>query len=541
MKVFEALAKALTDHDVSTLFGLIGDGNLFMADSFAREPSTRYVAAGNEAGAVLMANGYASVSGRLGVVTVTHGPGLANALPPLIDSVRSRMPLLVVAGDTGSEDQKTLQKIPQRQLVAPTGAGFEQVRAPRTAVQDLATAVRRALVERRPIVLNVPVDFMWEDVTYVRAGSGYAGPQAVVPDSEALEAVVGVLAGARRPIVLGGRGASTPRARAALLRLAERVGAPVACTVRGLDLFRGEPFDLGLFGTSSSQVALETIGRSDCVVAFGATLNPWTTDSGALLEGKRLIQVDIDPSVIGQHLGVDAAVIGDSATSAEAMVHLLDEADIRASGFRSADLAQRLSSLVDAENAGERAGDDPVDLRLAMSYLDKILPQDRVVVMDAGRFMFEAYKLMHVARPTDFVHTCNFGSIGLGMGNAIGAAVAAPDRPVLLVCGDGGFMLGGLAEFTSAVRNRVDLIVMVMNDGSYGAEHIQFRNRDMDPALTTFEWPEFAPLAVALGGDGKVVRTAGDLKVVEQALERRDRPLLIDVKLDPDSVPFEGY
>jgi thiamine pyrophosphate-dependent acetolactate synthase large subunit-like protein len=101
-------------------------------------------------------------------------------------------------------------------------------------------------------------------------------------------------------------------------------------------------------------------------------------------------------------------------------------------------------------------------------------------------------------------------------------------------------MLGGLAEFTSAVQNNIDLIVMVLNDGTYGAEHIQFRRRDMDPGLSTFNWPELAPLAQALGGAGVTVRSVADFDAVADAVQHRDRPLLIDIKLDPDQVPYAG-
>lgn len=542
MKVFQALAQGLRDHGVTTMFGLMGDGNLFFADSFAAGPG-RYVASAHEAGAVLMANGYASVSGQLGVATVTHGPGLANALPAVIDSVRSGMPLLLITGDTNPEDLKNLQHIEQRELVLPTGAGFQQVHAPSTAVRDLAAAVRRAMVERRPVVLNVPAQFMWQDVDYAPVTTAPAHAQAVAPDPAALDIAVGALAHAERPIVLAGRGASHPAAREAVLRLAERLGAPVATTLRGLDLFRGEPLALGIFGTLATPVGLDAIGQSDCVLAFGASLNPWTTDSGALLRGKRVIQCDLERSAIGRHQPVHAALVGDAATVADAITDWLDEADVKPSSFGSDGLAQAIRGYSRADEVGHQgapAAAGTVDFRTAVLHIEDVVPSDRVVVADAGRFMFESYRILHAPDPFSFVHTCNFGSIGLGLANAIGAGVAAPGRPVLLVCGDGGFMLGGITEFTSAVQNRIDLIVVVLNDGAYGAEHIQFRNRDLDPGMTTFDWPDLAPLADALGGQGMTVRTTADLHAIAGVIERRKRPLLLDIKVDPDAVPYEG-
>ena len=119
--------------------------------------------------------------------------------------------------------------------------------------------------------------------------------------------------------------------------------------------------------------------------------------------------------------------------------------------------------------------------------------------------------------------------------------MACADRPALLVTGDGGFMLGGLAEFSTAVRHGCDLVVVVCNDSSYGAEDVQLTNRGMDPSIARFSWPDFAPVAVALGGQGVTVRTMGDLQSALDAIEARQGPLLIDLKLDPDTVPPLGH
>jgi thiamine pyrophosphate-dependent acetolactate synthase large subunit-like protein len=106
----------------------------------------------------------------------------------------------------------------------------------------------------------------------------------------------------------------------------------------------------------------------------------------------------------------------------------------------------------------------------------------------------------------------------------------------VLVAGDGGFMLGGLVEFVSAVRERLDLIVIVCNDNGYGAEYIQFRRKQMDPAMSLLHWPDFAPVAIALGGEGMTVRSEADLEAAVGAVKKRSRPLLIDLKLDPESL-----
>ncbi len=535
MNVHSALARGLADHGVDTVFGLVGDANLFLVDSFVREQHGTYVAAAHEAGAVLMATGYARAAGRVGVATVTHGPGLTNTVTALVEGARGRTPLVVLAGDTAVDDPGNVQDIDQRELVAPTGAGFVQVRTPGSAVEDLALALRRAVIERRPVVLNVPADFQWAQTSYVAVHG--TPPPALAPalDDAALDLAVGVVANARRPIVLAGRGASTVAGRAAALRLAERIGAPLATTLKAKDLFRGEPFDLGIFGTVSTPAASEAIARSDCIIALGAGLNRFTTVRGSLLEGRAVVQCDVDPAAIGGSGAPVVGLVGDCAAAADAICAWLDEAGVAASGFRSPDLLRRLAEQ--PSGPPDRSTETTVDVRAALRRLEHELPEHRTLVTDGGRFMYEAWRQLSVREPGHFLPTVHFGSIGLGLATAVGAGFGAPDRPVVLVCGDGGFMLGGLVEFGTAVRLGVDLVVVVLDDGAYGAEHVQFRDRDMDPALSVLAWPDLAGVADALGGRGLTVRSLTDLEGLRPLLENRDGPVLVDVRLDPDQVP----
>ncbi len=539
MHLHEAVARALCDLGVDTIFGVLGDANLFMMDSFTRFGG-RYVSVANEMAAVLAANGYAQVSGRLGVATVTHGPALTNTVTALYEAVKERTPLLVLAGDTAAVDRENFQRLAQREAVAPTGAGFEQVRAPFTAQDDLLTAVRRAHAERRPVVLNIPVDYQWESVDQVLLERLPVAPQATAPSPEAMDAAVGAIASARRPVVLAGRGASNASSRAALLRLATRIGAPVATTLRGKDLFQGEPNDLGICGTLSNELASRVLSASDCIIAFGAGLNRLTTLDGALVSGKRLVHVDVDRASINLHTTASVGVVGDAAAVADELVRWLDEAEVPATAYAATAFAGGLSGPGDLPRA-DVSTNQTVDLVTALERIDAAFPADRTLVLDGGRFVFSAYTRLRVPHPTAYVHTVNFGSIGLGMGHAIGAAFGEPDRPVLLVTGDGGFMLGGITEFSTAVRHGQDLVVVVLNDGAYGAEHIQFRKRGLDPALATFAWPELGPVATALGGRGHTVRNLAELDAACAMLESRDRPVLIDIKIDPDRVSMGGH
>lgn len=536
MKFYEAAARCLKDLGVDTMFGLIGDANLYFADSFIRDQGGRYVSAAHEAGAVLMALGYAQVTGNVGVATVTHGPGVTNSISALIEGTKGTIPMVLICGDTAAIDRDNFQNVPQREHILATGAGFEQLRAPTTLAEDMALAFRRACVERRPIALNVPSDFMWQDVDYVPAPVFLAENRGLVPASDDLDNAAGIIAAARRPVVLAGRGAIDDRSRAALLRLAERIGAPVATTLKARGLFRGEDFDLGVMGTLSTDAANEVIMEADCIVAFGAGLNKYTMGHGGFRKDKRLVQVNLEQGEVGRTQHVDAGLVGDPALTADRIVELLDMAEIEPSGFRTDLMKANLASASIAPELTKERAAGTVDIRAALIAVDAALPADRVVIHDGGRFMVEGWKAVRAPAPRSYVHTVNSAAIGHGMGEAIGAAVAAADRPAVLIAGDGGFMLGGWADFQTAVREKLDLVIVICNDGGYGAEFIQFRRKGMDPALSLFGWADFAPIAVAMGGEGVTVRSADDLSAMTAAINKRVGPLLIDLKLDPESL-----
>lgn len=525
VKLYEQIALILRALEVDVVFGLVGDANLYMMDRFQAE-NGQFVPVANESGALLAAAGYSSVSGRIGVASVTHGPGLANTVNSLYEAVKHRVPSVLISGDTAASDTDNFQDIDQRTLVLATGAEFVQAQSAETAGDDLVAAFHIAFQKRRPVVFNVPIDYQWVDVAGpIPEIAGFASAP-VMPSPDDIGNAVGALASARRPVLLAGRGAIA--AREDLIALAARIRAPLATTAQARQLFTGEPLDLGIFGGLATPAALEVILESDCVVVFGASLNRWTTAEGSLMRDRTVIHVDHERSAVGRHVQPTVRIHGDAALAARAMLELLDEADIPPTAFGGDGLAARLrrgremqqdgraahrAHELNREHTGARP-DGTVDVLLAQWAIEHSFPRPRTLVIDAGRQCMSALGIFSVDHPRDYVHTINFGSIGVGLPYAIGAAIADTSRPTLLLCGDGGFMLGGLTEFNTAVRLGVDLTVVVFNDESFGAEHVQLVRKGLDPAISMFEWPDLADVARALGGFGRTVRSIAELDAV---------------------------
>ncbi|WP_163851744.1 thiamine pyrophosphate-binding protein [Pseudooceanicola aestuarii] len=539
MNLHEVIADGLAQLGVSHLYGLIGDANLFMVNSYVATGTGRYIACNHEANAVLAAIGHAQVTGRTGVATITHGPALTNAATALAEAAKGGIPLVVLCGDTAPGDLQHIQNIDQREVVRATGAEFIDLRGPDTALTDLERAFRLAGHNRRPVVLNMRVDQQWAETEPQTIAFGLPEVTLAPASGPLLEEAVGMLASAKRPLILAGRACIDPDAREALIALADRIEAPLATTLKAQALFEGHPHNIGISGNLSHPTATEVIMQSDCILAFGASLSKYTTENGTYTKGKRVVQVLPDALETPRMDPPSIRLIGDIAGTAQAMTALLDLAEIPGSAAADTALAERLAAEATAQRVlppAQPTAPGTVDIVPALRRLHQALPRRRVLVADLGRFVFSAWRNLPVTDPRDLVFTAHFGGIGCGMGQAIGAATAVDDRPTVLVAGDGGFLLSAMGELSALRREGADMVIILCNDGSYGAEHVQFTNRRIAPDLSMIAPPDFAAVARANGLEAVAVTDASSLDAACAAIGARRGPLLIDLRLDPEKV-----
>lgn len=531
MKGHEAVARALRDHGVSTVFGLIGDANMYHVMDFIHAEGGQFVGAVAEGAAVSMADGYARVTGHVGVVSVTHGPGAANAVNALVEAVKGNSPVLLLTGETPVK-RGHAQEIDLSALFSATGAGYHRVRSADQLADDIAIQLAQIASSKRPIVLDISIAIQLTEVDYKPSRFQIPPDQAIGPDDDMLDSALGLLVSSNRPLILAGRGAVEAGAASALIELADVLGAPLANTASAKDIFAGHPYDLGTMGSYGFPWAVDVISRSDCVAAFGAGLHPHTTYDGDLLAGRRVIQCVRDPGQLARYSPVDIPIVGDARVTAELMVVKLRELGSKPSSFRAIQLGDSVCASHMALGFRDCTTDESVDMRTAMIELEKALPVDKVVVTDAGRFMAVPWRYLHVSNPRNFVQTAAWASIGLGLGTAIGAAVADTSRPTVVVAGDGGAMMS-IIELSTAVRERLPLVLVVLNDGAYGSEYAKLVDHGFDPTGCFIDWPDFAEIATSLGATGVTIRNGEDLGRIHEVLARIEGPIVIDIKCDP--------
>ena len=338
------------------------------------------------------------------------------------------------------------------------------------------------------------------------------------------------MARAQRPVFIAGRGAARCQAREALIALAERCGALLAVSAAAKGLFVGDPWYLDVSGGFATPLAAELIGQADLIVAWGSTLNMWTTRHGRLISpGTTVAQIDHHAGALGAHRAVDLAICGDIQAIAAACAAAL----VPSSGWRTAALRARIAAegrwrsvVYTDETTAERI--DPRTLTIA---LDDLLPAARTVAIDSGNFMGYPSMFLDVPDAAGFCFTQAYQSIGLGLASALGAAVARPDRLTVAALGDGGFVMSA-AELLTAVRLALPLVVVIYNDAAYGAEVHHFGPHGHPLATVTFPDEDLAAIARGYGCAGATVRAAGDLAAVSAWLAGpRDRPLVIDAKV----------
>ena len=550
MLVAEAVADALAGLGADTVFGVVGSGNFHVTSALTAR-GVRFVAARHEGGAASMADGWARLAGKPGLLSVHQGPGLTNALTGIAEAAKSRTPLLVLAGDVSGAAVRSNSRIDVAAIAAALGAVPERLHSAESAVADAVRAYRTAARQRRTVLLAMPLDVQAArcDPPAVPPEPGTWPP---APAPEAVAALAAALAAASRPVFVAGRGARVAAARRDLEELADACGALLATSAAAKGLFRGSPWDLDVSGGFASPVAAELIRGADLLVGWGCSLNMWTMRHGTLIgPGCQLVQVDDDAAAIGAHRPVQLGVLGDVALTARAAAAALRErAALHAApreraapppggGYRSPRVQQRIAGAGrwrDVPYADESDG-TRIDPRTLSIELDDLLPEDRTVAVDSGNFMGYPSMFLSVPDEQGFCFTQAYQAVGLGLGSAIGSAVARPDRLTVAALGDGGALMG-VSELETVVRLGLPMVIVVYDDEAYGAEVHHFcpngqpsaSDRALD--IVTFPPTDIAQIGRGFGCDGLTVRCREDLAQVKTWLEGpRDRPLVIDAKV----------
>lgn len=504
--IFEALAAAFRAEGTDVLFALLGDGNMHWASALTGL-GVRGVWARHEHCACAMATMYANATGRVGVASVTCGPGLTQTMTALATAAQARIPLVVFAGESPMDAAYYNQHIDQAPLVTGTGALYVQAHSAKRVTDQAREAFYAARTQRRPVVLGVPLDLQKRpfpgDPAAHRPSTDLlprTAPRAPHPDE--VEAAVAAIAAARRVVVLAGKGALRSGAGPACEALADRCGGMLATTLPVRGMFDHHPFGLGISGGYARAAGRALLMEADLLVAVGASLANFAVDGGRLYRDATVVHVDVEPA--GLRHGRRAADVHVAADAKAGVLAILDRlpADRPDPGWRSAAVARAIADPV-ADPAVFPPRPGLVDPRDAVAAIDRVIPKDWEIVNSSGHCAYFTAQ-MRGRRPETFNVIREFGAIGNGLSYAIGVAAAKPDRPVVLLDGDGSLMMHA-QELETVRRHGLRILICVLNDGAYGSEIHKMRSDGISDAGAVFGRGDLAAMARGFGLRGSVV------------------------------------
>jgi sulfoacetaldehyde acetyltransferase len=529
----EAFVETMAANGVTEIFGIMGSAFMDAMDIFA-PAGIKLIPVVHEQGAGHMADGYARVSGRHGVVIGQNGPGISNCVTAIAAAYWAHSPVVMITPETGTMGMGLggFQEANQLPMFQEFTKYQGHVNNPKRMAEYTARCFDRAMSEMGPTQLNIPRDYFYGEVTCeipkpMRVERGAGGENS-------LNAAADLLANAKFPVILAGGGVVMGDAVAECQALAERLGAPVVTGYLRNDAFpASHPLWCGPLGYQGSKAAMKLIAQADVVVALGSRMGPFGTLAQHGLDywpkDAKIIQVEADHTNLGLVKKITVGVHGDAKASAKAMLQRLQGRALVCDGNKAA----RAGTIAAEKAAWEKELDDWTHERDAYSLdvieeakneagnwlhprqvlreLEKAMPPRAMVSTDIGNINSVANSYLRFEEPRSFFAPMSFGNCGYALPTMIGAKVAAPDRPAISYAGDGAWGMS-MSEIMTCVRHNIPVTSIVFHNRQWGAEkknQVDFYNRRF--VAGELDNQSFAGIARAMGAEGVTVDRLEDV------------------------------
>ncbi len=548
MRVADYLLSAIRDQGVSHCFiGLGGLNDAFMP-ALAGTRGLRTIVAAFEGGAAYMADGYARASGGLGLCLGIGGPGVLNMTTALAAAKADRTPVLAISGEVarswegmggfqdasgaGLDDIDVLKRITELSL---------SMSSPAVVSHHLRHAITYAFTRRSPVHLSVPTDVQKAEIDPAWQPVPESLRSARFLDENALARAVDLLgaAGSQKIIVLAGPGVLQAHGIDALRAFAERFEIPVATTLSGKGLIpESHPLALGVFGYGGSRLAIDAIRseETDILLVIGSGLSQRDTMQWdpKMLPSKALIQIDADPLIIGRAWAGEVAVVGNAGEALRRLAAMTDAGGLEAGRAERREFLARIRAAGPGRYQPEDTRSDAVPMHPArvVAELRAAFPDNGVLCVDSGAHRAWFAEYWDVREPRTHFSLTNLGPMGGAVPLGIGAKLARPERPLMVATGDGCLLMHGM-EVHTAAREKIPIVIALMNNQSYG--NIYYRAAKMGPGperLTDIRGIDWVAFVRSMGGDGERVDRPADIAAAVRRALGATGPYLLDLHTD---------
>jgi sulfoacetaldehyde acetyltransferase len=534
----EAFVETLVAHGVKDVFGIVGSAYMDALDLFPGA-GIRFISVAHEQNAAHMADGYSRVSDRHGVCIGQNGPGITNFVTAIAAAYWAHSPVVAITPETGSMGMGLggFQETDQLPIFSKITKYQAHVSRPERIAELTHRAFSIAQLERGPTQINIPRDHF-----YGEFDAEIAVPKPIersAGGAESLEAAAELLANAKFPVVMAGGGVVMSGGCAEAVALAEWLGAPVITSYLHNDAFpASHPLLCGPIGYQGSKAAMRIVEQADVVLALGSRLGPFGTLPQYGMEywpeGAKIIQVDSDARSLGLVRPFEVAICGDARAAAVDLLRRLESPDRKAPVLDGADA--RRKEVEAQKQSWERELDEmssgdgtPIPPRRCLRELEKAMPTDAIVATDIGNICSVSNSYLRFERPNSFLAAMSFGNCGYAFPTAMGAKVAAPDRPCVAYVGDGAWGMS-LTEVMTCVRENIPVTAVVFNNGQWGAEKRNQIDFYDDRFLgVNLENPSFAEIARSMGAQGVRVDAPDQIGDALREATASDRATVLEI------------
>ena len=545
----QILVESLAREGAEVVFGYPGGVTLPVYDVLYGHP-LRHVLVRHEQNAAFAAQGYARATGRAGVCMATSGPGATNLTTGLVDALMDSIPVVAITG-----------QVPQSLIGRDAFQEADTFGISRSATKhnylvkdigELAQTIHEAFYiassgRPGPVLVDITKDVLVSEAPYsggqvMEPLRGYSVGEE--PDEESVDRAIEFLWAAERPYIYAGGGIISSGASEELVRFSELLEAPLAHTVMGLGAMpTGHPNFISMLGMHGSYAANIGVTECDVLVGLGVRFDDRVTGRlDRFAPGAKVLHVDIDPAEINKNRRADLGVVGDAKAVLRRLNERLAETRSRAGmARREARLAwmERIRALKRDNPFSYRPSTEDIKPQALMQKLDQIAGGDAIVTVDVGQHQMWAAQYLRFNRPRLWQSSSGLGSMGFGLPAAMGAKFAFPDRTVISIVGDGGFMMS-MPELGTISANQLPIKIIVMNNNTLGMvrqwQELFYDKRYSEVAIEAF--PDASLLGAAFGIEGGSVSRPEDL---DRALEHafaQEGPYLLNVQVTPEECVY---
>lgn len=525
--VAEALFRCLEQENVEVVFGYPGGRILPVYDALYNS-SIKHVLVRHEQGAAHAADGYARVTGRVGVCMSTSGPGATNLVTGIANAYMDSVPMVVITGQVPTNEVGTdsFQEVDITGITIPITKHNYLVKEPRQLPLIIKRAFHIAATGRPgPVLIDLPEDVarMKIDFKYPKKLDlqGYRPTYRGHPSMVAQAARI--ISESKCPVIMAGGGVNSANASDELIQLAETISAPVANTLMGLGSFPGEhPLSLGMLGLHGAKYANLIVTDCDCLIAVGARFDNRVVAKVAGFAPKaKIIHIDIDPAEIGKNIRVNVPIVGDVKQVLQALLPLVEKKNETQWLEKVRDLKEKYPL--------QYQHDGTLKPQFIVEKLDELTGGDAIIVTDVGQHQMWVAQFYRFNKLRSFVSSGGLGTMGYGLPAAVGAQLGAPDKTVILVTGDGSFQMT-MQELGTIAEQRLPLKIFVFNNQRLGmVRQLQSFFCDSRFSQTLFKFElDFAALARVYGMGAYTVENPEQLSGILPEVLNLPGPVIVD-------------